>query len=96
EIFGPIASFYVTETEEETIKLANSTKFGLSASVFRKVKYAQEVALKLESDIVFINSYAFTDLEVSFGGFKNSRLGRELSELRIDEFVKRKLIRTTF
>ncbi|OAG44409.1 hypothetical protein AYO21_01405 [Fonsecaea monophora] len=94
ETFGPVASFYVTETEEEAIKLANSTKFGLGASVFGETKHAQEVASKIESGMVFVNSCAYTGPEVPFGGIKNSGFGRELSELGIGEFVNRKLIRT--
>ncbi|KAF2092477.1 Aldedh-domain-containing protein [Rhizodiscina lignyota] len=96
ETFGPIASFYAVDTEEEAIKLANATKFGLGGSVFGgNVKHAQEVASKVDSGMVFVNSCANTGPEVPFGGIKNSGFGRELSELGIGEFVNRKLIQTT-
>lgn len=56
ETFGPIASFYAVDTEEEAINLANATKFGLGATVFGSdVAHAQEVASKIESGMVWIN-----------------------------------------
>lgn len=94
ETFGPVASFYVVETEEEAIELANATKFGLGASIFgADIKHAQEVAAKIDSGMVFVNSVVYSGPEVPFGGIKNSGFGRELSELGIGEFVNKKLIR---
>lgn len=95
ETFGPIVSFYVVNTEQEAIELANATKFGLGASVFGEVKHANEVAMKIESGMVFINSFAQTSPELPFGGVKNSGFGRELSELGIWEFINRKLIKSS-
>ncbi|CAN7668743.1 NAD-dependent succinate-semialdehyde dehydrogenase [Caballeronia sp. LjRoot34] len=95
ETFGPVASFYVVDNVEEAIKLANATKFGLGSAVFGgDVKRAQEVAQKIESGMVFINSCAYTGPETPFGGVKNSGWGRELGEAGIGEFVNHKLIRT--
>ncbi|KAM0263353.1 hypothetical protein ACHAQJ_001209 [Trichoderma viride] len=94
ETFGPIASVYVVKNEEEAIKLANGTPFGLGACVFSEnLERAQRVADGINCGMVFINSNAYTGAEVPFGGVKNSGFGRELSELGIGEFVNRKLIR---
>ncbi|WP_454621194.1 NAD-dependent succinate-semialdehyde dehydrogenase [Bradyrhizobium cenepequi] len=94
ETFGPVLSFYVVDTEEEAIRLANATKFGLGASVFSAdVKRARLVADRIEAGMVFINSFVYSGPEVPFGGVKNSGFGRELSELGIGEFVNRKLVR---
>lgn len=94
ETFGPVVSFYIVKNEEEAIKLANATKFGLGSSIFSgDAERAQRLANKLDSGMVFINSAPYTAPEVPFGGVKNSGYGRELAELGIGEFVNRKLIR---
>lgn len=94
ETFGPVLSFYVVDTEDEAIELANATRFGLGSSVFSAdIEHAKQVAARIESGMVFINSYAYTSPENPFGGVKNSGFGRELSELGIGEFLNRKLIR---
>ncbi|KAH8802524.1 Aldehyde/histidinol dehydrogenase [Xylogone sp. PMI_703] len=96
EIFGPIASVYVVDTEEEAIALANSTKFGLGASVIgTDIAHAKEVAAEIESGMVFINGVVYTSPDVPFGGIKNSGFGRELSELGFNEFVNKKLVRVS-
>ncbi|KAF7556351.1 hypothetical protein G7046_g6329 [Stylonectria norvegica] len=95
ETFGPVASFYVVDNEEQAISLANATTFGLGASVFGEdIAHAQAVAARVESGMVFINSAPALGPELPFGGVKNSGFGRELGELGIGEFVNRKLIRT--
>ena len=95
ETFGPVASFYVVDTEQEAVELANATSFGLGAAIFGgNVAHAQDVASRIESGMVFVNSAMYTGPELPFGGVKNSGFGRELAELGIGEFVNRKLIRT--
>ncbi|KAF8852245.1 ALDH-like protein [Acephala macrosclerotiorum] len=84
ETFGPVASFYVVDTEMQAIELANATKFGLGASVFGTDL----------SGMVFINSAAYFAPELPFGGVKNSEFGRGLGKMGIGEFVNRKLVRT--
>ncbi|WP_420992761.1 NAD-dependent succinate-semialdehyde dehydrogenase [Cupriavidus sp. 30B13] len=94
ETFGPVLSYYVVDSEEDAIRLANATRFGLGASVFSgDVERARRVAARIEAGMVFINSAAYTGPEVPFGGVKNSGFGRELSELGIGEFVNKKLVR---
>jgi succinate-semialdehyde dehydrogenase / glutarate-semialdehyde dehydrogenase len=93
EFFGPVASFYVVDTEDEAIELANATPFGLGASVFTgDIARGREIAGRIESGMVFINQPAWTAPEIPFGGVKNSGFGRELSELGFGEFVNRKLV----
>jgi succinate-semialdehyde dehydrogenase/glutarate-semialdehyde dehydrogenase len=93
ELFGPVASYYVVESEGEAIALANATPFGLGASVFTSdMEHGQRVAERIDSGMVFINQPAWTAPELPFGGIKNSGFGRELSELGFGEFVNRKLI----
>jgi succinate-semialdehyde dehydrogenase/glutarate-semialdehyde dehydrogenase len=93
EFFGPVASYYVVDTEEAAIDLANATPFGLGASVFTgDVGRGRRVASQIESGMVFINQPAWTAPEIPFGGIKNSGFGRELAELGFGEFVNRKLV----
>ncbi|KAK5996546.1 Succinate-semialdehyde dehydrogenase [Cladobotryum mycophilum] len=94
EAFGPVASLYIVDTEEEAIELANATHFGLGAVVFStNIAHAKEVASKIDAGMVFINSMINAGPEVPFGGVKNSGFGREGSELGIHEFVNKKVIR---
>ena len=93
ELFGPVASLYVVDSEEEAIKLANDTPYGLGGSVFgTDLDHARSVAERIESGMVFINQGTWTTAQLPFGGIKNSGFGRELSELGIGEFVNHKLI----
>ncbi|MHB9837080.1 NAD-dependent succinate-semialdehyde dehydrogenase [Paraburkholderia terrae] len=94
EAFGPVLSFYVVDSEEEAIRLANATKYGLGAFVFdMDVEHAKQVASRIESGMVYINSCFSDSPGLPFGGIKNSGFGRELSELGIGEFLNRKLVR---
>ncbi|WP_297324319.1 NAD-dependent succinate-semialdehyde dehydrogenase [Nitrosomonas sp.] len=93
ELFGPVAAFYAVENEEEAIRLANATPFGLGASVFSAdVERGRRIAAKIDSGMAFINQPVWTSAELPFGGVKNSGFGRELSELGFGEFVNEKLI----
>jgi succinate-semialdehyde dehydrogenase / glutarate-semialdehyde dehydrogenase len=93
ELFGPVISFYVVESEAEAIELANATSFGLGGSVFTAdLDRGRRVADQIESGMAFVNHPTWTAPELPFGGVKNSGYGRELSELGFGEFVNRKLI----
>ena len=95
EFFGPIFLLFKVKNDAEAITLANDTPFGLSSAVFSKdLKRANNVAQQIEAGMVFINHPSWTAPELPFGGVKNSGYGRELSELGIQEFVNKKLIRT--
>lgn len=94
ELFGPVLQFYIVESEDEAIELANATPFGLGATIAAAdVSHARELARRIDAGMVFINSFVYSGPEVPFGGIKNSGFGRELSELGIMEFVNQKLVR---
>lgn len=94
ELFGPVISIYKVKGEEEAVKLANDSDFGLGGSVYSKdVARAERVALQIETGMVFINEPTSSSPELPFGGIKRSGYGRELSDLGIHEFVNKKLIR---
>lgn len=93
ELFGPVAAFYVVNTEEQAIELANATLFGLGAAIFTAdIEHGRTMATKIESGMVFINQPSWTAPELPFGGIKNSGFGRELSERGFYEFVNEKLV----
>jgi succinate-semialdehyde dehydrogenase / glutarate-semialdehyde dehydrogenase len=95
ELFGPVASVYAVETEDEAVDLANSTRFGLGASVFGVDEaHCREIAERIESGMVMINQTNVSIPETPFGGVKRSGFGRELSRLGIGEFLNYKLVRS--
>ena len=78
EIFGPVVSIAPFDTEEEVLNYANSVEYGLSATVWTEnLSRAHRVAEKLESGIIWINSWLLRDLRTPFGGMKQSGVGRE-------------------
>lgn len=94
ELFGPVASFYRVKDEQEAIDLANDSSFGLGCSVFTNdEERGKRVADKIDAGMVFINHPTWTQADLPFGGTKGSGYGRELSEVGIQEFVNKKLIR---
>jgi succinate-semialdehyde dehydrogenase/glutarate-semialdehyde dehydrogenase len=96
ELFGPVASFYVVKDEQAAIDLANDSDFGLGASVFTQdIERGKKVANQIDTGMVFINHPTWTQADLPFGGTKHSGFGRELSELGIQEFVNKKLIRVS-
>ncbi len=93
ELFGPVASFYVVDTEDEAVALANATPFGLGGSVFTgDLDRGRRVAARIDSGMVFVNHPTWTAPALPFGGIKNSGYGRELSDLGFGEFVNRRLL----
>ena len=78
EIFGPVVTLQPFDTEEEVLIYANSTNYGLAASVWTQhLTKAHHVAAKLHSGIVWINCWLLRDLRTPFGGVKSSGVGRE-------------------
>jgi succinate-semialdehyde dehydrogenase / glutarate-semialdehyde dehydrogenase len=94
EFFGPVAQVYRVEGEDEAVKLANDTPFGLGSYVMSDdPEQAQRVADKIEAGMVFVNAVGAEGVELPFGGIKRSGFGRELGRFGMDEFVNKKLIR---
>ena len=78
EIFGPVVTIMPFETEEEALKYANATEYGLTSMLWTEnLTRAHTLAAKLRSGIVWINCWLLRDLRTPFGGSKNSGVGRE-------------------
>ena len=93
EIFGPVASLIIAEDENDAIRIANDSQFGLGASLWTKdLGKAKVLAHKIESGSVFINGMVKSDPRLPFGGIKASGYGRELSHYGIKEFVNIKTV----
>jgi succinate-semialdehyde dehydrogenase/glutarate-semialdehyde dehydrogenase len=94
EFFGPVAQVYKVSSEDEAVKLANDTPYGLGSYVFTTDRdQALRVADQIEAGMVFINAVGAEGVELPFGGVKQSGFGRELGRFGADEFVNKKLIR---
>ena len=94
ELFGPAAVVYKVADAEEAVELANNSPYGLGGAVFSTdVERAKEIADRLETGMVFINSTTDTQADLPFGGAKRSGVGRELARFGMNEFVNKKLIR---
>lgn len=94
ELFGPVAAVLAAENEEDAIRIANDTPFGLGAAVFsRDVARAERIAAdRLEAGSCFVNALVKSDPRLPFGGIKESGYGRELSHFGIREFVNVKTV----
>lgn len=94
EVFGPVAPVTVVENEDEAVRLANSSQYGLGASVWTKnLEKAEKLSRLIESGIVSVNNVVISDPRVPFGGVKQSGFGRELSRYGMLEFVNVKSVR---
>jgi succinate-semialdehyde dehydrogenase/glutarate-semialdehyde dehydrogenase len=94
ELFGPVAVLFRFKTEEEAIRIANDTVFGLGAGVFTSdlAKGKTLAERGLEAGCVFVNDFVKSDPRLPFGGIKESGYGRELSAIGIREFVNVKTV----
>jgi succinate-semialdehyde dehydrogenase/glutarate-semialdehyde dehydrogenase len=94
ELFGPVASVIKVKDQEEAIRVANDTDFGLGAAVFtNNLKKGEHIAeIDLEAGACFVNDFVKSDPRLPFGGIKTSGFGRELSVHGIKEFMNVKTV----
>jgi len=94
ELFGPVAAIIEAEDEQEAIRLANDSIYGLGAAIFSKnIKKAEEIAINdIEAGSVFINEMVSSNYQLPFGGIKQSGYGRELSYFAVREFSNIKTV----
>ncbi len=93
EIFGPVMPVLFANSDDEAIRLANNSEYGLGASLWTKdLKKAEKYADKIEAGFVSINQIVKSDPRLPFGGIKNSGIGRELSRYGLLEFCNVKSI----
>lgn len=91
EIFGPVLCVFPYETEEEAIRIANDTRYGLNAGVYGEKEKAIAVAKKIEAGNIYINASP-RDTSAPFGGYKQSGLGREGGIYGMIEFTQQKAL----
>lgn len=91
EIFGPVLCVFPYETEEEAIRIANDTRYGLNAGVYGEKEKAITVAKKIEAGNIYINASP-RDTSAPFGGYKQSGLGREGGIYGMIEFTQQKAL----
>ncbi len=93
ELFGPVASIIAARDEDDAVRIANDSIFGLGGAVFtRDAARGERVARRLEAGATFVNSFVASDPRLPFGGIKESGYGRELGAYGIKEFVNAKTI----
>jgi succinate-semialdehyde dehydrogenase/glutarate-semialdehyde dehydrogenase len=93
ETFGPVAAVLSFGDEEDAVRLANATPYGLGSSLWtRDAERARRLVPRIEAGVVFVNDFVKSDPRVPFGGVKRSGYGRELSREGIREFVNAKTV----
>lgn len=93
EIFGPVSLVFIVDSEDEAIKLANDSRYGLGASVWTQdEELIEKFTNEIEAGSVFVNEMVKTDPRISVGGIKKSGYGREIGEYGIKEFTNIKAV----
>ncbi len=88
-----LAAIITVADDEEAVRVANDSVFGLGAAIFtRDVKRGEWIAEELQAGSCFVNDFVKSDPRLTFGGIKQSGYGRELSSLGIREFVNVKTV----
>jgi gamma-glutamyl-gamma-aminobutyraldehyde dehydrogenase/4-guanidinobutyraldehyde dehydrogenase/NAD-dependent aldehyde dehydrogenase len=94
EIFGPVLSAVTFSSDEEGLRIANDTVYGLSAAVWtRDVSKAHRFARAMRAGVVYVNCYDYGDLSLPFGGYKQSGVGRDNSLHALDNYTQ---LKTTY
>jgi aldehyde dehydrogenase (NAD(P)+) len=93
EIFGPFVVIASFKTEDDAIRMANDTTYGLGSALFtQNIERAHRVAARIEAGMVWINSSNDSDFRVPFGGVKQSGIGRELGEAGLAAYSQTKAV----
>jgi len=93
EVFGPVAAVFEVQDEDEAVELANSSQFGLGASVWTDdLSRGDRLTERIEAGMTFVNALVKSDPRLPFGGIKTSGYGRELSTDGIREFTNKKTV----
>lgn len=93
EIFGPVVTIQPFQSEEEVVEMANSTIYGLSATLWTNhLQRAHRLAAEFPAGIVWINGWLIRDLRTPFGGMKSSGIGREGGRRAVEFFMEEKNI----
>ena len=96
EFFGPVSMIFKVKDEDEAIRLANDSPFGLGGSVFTQdIERGKRVAAQISTGMVYINHPTAVKADLPFGGVRRSGYGRELIGLGLKEFVNHKLVGVT-
>ena len=93
ETFGPVATFFPYDTEDELLELMNNTPYGLSASLWTNdLSRAMRMIPSIEAGTVWVNMHTLLDPAVPFGGIKSSGIGREFGGAFIDDYTELKSV----
>jgi succinate-semialdehyde dehydrogenase / glutarate-semialdehyde dehydrogenase len=93
EFFGPVSMIFRAKDEDDAVRIANDTPFGLGGSVFTAdTRRGAKVAARISTGMVFVNHPTMVKADLPFGGIRRSGYGRELIGLGLKEFVNHKLI----
>lgn len=93
EVFGPVAAVIRFDNEDDAVRIANDTNFGLAAGIWTQdVARAHRMARRVRAGSVWVNNYRKTNYVAPFGGFKESGLGRENGSHAIDDYSEVKTV----
>jgi aldehyde dehydrogenase (NAD+) len=93
EVFGPVLTVFTFDTEDEAIRLANDTQYGLAGGVWTtNLQRAHRVAKEVKAGTIWLNGYRATDPAVPFGGMKASGFGRENGDEAVLSFTQTKAV----